>query len=152
VRRMFDLADTSSCLWRGLASHFAEFIAACGDSCGRCAQLDILIAAPPVTGSNGHRRRPTEKSAFEAASDGTASAPARDLPDPELFERLRSLRKKLADQRKVPAYVVFSDRSLQDMASRRPQNYQELLAVHGVGQKKLAEYGQPFLAEIRKGP
>jgi ATP-dependent DNA helicase RecQ len=50
----------------------------------------------------------------------------------------------------VPAYVVFSDRTLQDMAVRRPRTPDEFLEVHGVGQKKLEEYGDVFLAEIRR--
>jgi ATP-dependent DNA helicase RecQ len=66
-----------------------------------------------------------------------------------LFERLRARRKALADQRGVPAYVVFNDRTLQEMAALRPRTREELLAVHGVGQRKLAEYGDAFLAEIR---
>jgi ATP-dependent DNA helicase RecQ len=75
------------------------------------------------------------------------------MPDPGLFERLRALRKTLADERKVPAYVVFSDRTLQDMAARKPRTHEELLEVHGVGQRKLEEYGDAFLAEIRRaGP
>ena len=48
----------------------------------------------------------------------------------------------------MPAFVVFSDRSLQDMAVRKPRTRDEFLDVHGVGQKKLEEYGDPFLAEI----
>jgi ATP-dependent DNA helicase RecQ len=66
----------------------------------------------------------------------------------ELFERLRALRKRLADERKVPAYVVFSDRTLQAMAAQRPSTADELLDIHGVGQKKMDEYGDVFLAEI----
>jgi ATP-dependent DNA helicase RecQ len=54
----------------------------------------------------------------------------------------------LADERKVPAFAVFSDRALQDMAARKPLTRAEFLDVHGVGQKKLEEYGDPFLAEI----
>ena len=65
-----------------------------------------------------------------------------------LFERLRALRKRLADERQVPAYVVFSDRTLQAMAERKPRTRDEFLEVHGVGQKKLEEYGEVFLAEI----
>ncbi len=62
---------------------------------------------------------------------------------------MRALRKALADARGVPAYVVFNDRTLQEMAARAPQSRDELLAVHGVGQKKLDEYGAEFLAAIR---
>jgi ATP-dependent DNA helicase RecQ len=68
--------------------------------------------------------------------------------DAGLFERLRALRRKLADQRQVPAYVVFSDKTLQDMATRAPRTRSGFLQVHGVGQKKLEEYGEAFLAEI----
>jgi ATP-dependent DNA helicase RecQ len=54
----------------------------------------------------------------------------------------------LADARKVPAYVVFSDRTLQAMAAQKPYTADGLLEIHGVGQKKLDEYGEAFLAEI----
>ena len=72
------------------------------------------------------------------------------LPASGLFESLRALRKRLADERQVPAYVVFSDRTLQAMAARKPRTHDEFLEVHGVGQKKLEEYGDVFLAEIRR--
>jgi len=52
----------------------------------------------------------------------------------------------------VPAFVVFSDRALQDMAARRPRTRGEFLDVYGVGQKKLEEYGDSFLAEILREP
>ena len=77
-----------------------------------------------------------------------APEPTEAIPDSGLIERLRALRRKLADERKVPAFVVFSDRALQDMAARKPQTRDEFLDVHGVGQKKLEEYGDSFLAEI----
>jgi len=68
--------------------------------------------------------------------------------DEDLFERLRELRRSLAADQNVPAYVVFSDRSLADMAARKPQTPEEMLAVHGVGEAKLAKYGAIFLEEI----
>ena len=74
-------------------------------------------------------------------------AAAASVVSGELFERLRALRRKLADERGVPAYIVFSDRTLEDMATHRPQTEAEFLLVHGVGQKKLAEYGAAFMAE-----
>ena len=68
--------------------------------------------------------------------------------DRELFERLRELRRELADEKSVPAYVVFGDASLRDMARQRPATPAEFLEVHGVGQKKAADYGEVFLAAI----
>ncbi len=68
--------------------------------------------------------------------------------DDGLFERLRTLRKELADESNVPAYVVFSDRTLQEMAQMRPRTEYEMLAVGGVGEHKLQKYGRQFLSEI----
>jgi ATP-dependent DNA helicase RecQ len=133
---MFDLADGSACLWRRLAGHFAEHIPACGASCGGCLKRDIIAEARAAAAPAARAGRGTPQ---------PMTAPA---ADPELFERLRALRKMLADGRQVPAFVVFSDRSLQDMAARKPRTRDELLEVHGVGQRKLEEYGDAFLAEI----
>jgi len=68
--------------------------------------------------------------------------------DEALFDRLRLLRKRLADERNVPAYIVFSDVSLRQMASKLPSTEREFLSVSGVGEKKLKEFGSVFLAEI----
>lgn len=68
--------------------------------------------------------------------------------DVDLFERLRALRLRLARERGVPSFVIFGDGSLRDMARRRPRTAEELLDVHGVGEKKLADFGEIFLAEI----
>lgn len=68
--------------------------------------------------------------------------------DEELFERLRQLRKKLADQRNVPAYIVFSDVALRQMARYYPATGGQFTRISGVGEKKLAEFGPDFLAEI----
>ena len=68
--------------------------------------------------------------------------------DEALFERLRALRKRLADERAVPPYVVFADTTLRLMARQYPTNEQELSRVSGIGEKKMREFGQIFLREI----
>ena len=68
--------------------------------------------------------------------------------DEALFEQLRQLRKRLADERAVPPYIVFSDVSLRQMAREYPANEAQFGRISGVGQKKLAEYGRFFLEEI----
>ncbi|MDR0856172.1 MAG: DNA helicase RecQ [Clostridiales bacterium] len=95
-----------------------------------------------------------------AATDG---APAKAKPrakadthagteyDKALFERLRALRAEIAAQRRIPAYVVFPDTTLVSMSARKPDTEAELLDCSGVGQYKLALYGERFLEEIRKG-
>ncbi len=82
--------------------------------------------------------------AFGASGTVAASGEA----DPELFERLRTLRKRLADEAGVPPYIVFSDATLRDMCAKRPATEDEFLDVSGVGATKLARYGEAFLAEL----
>ncbi len=68
--------------------------------------------------------------------------------DKALFKRFKHLRKTLADEHEVPPFVIFSDATLVDMASRMPTNPAEFLAVSGVGQTKLERYGSAFLQLI----
>ncbi len=68
--------------------------------------------------------------------------------DEALFERLRVLRRKLADEREVPAYIIFSDVSLREMARDFPQSASALAKISGVGAQKLKDFGAAFLAEI----
>jgi len=68
--------------------------------------------------------------------------------DRDLFDALRQLRREVATERSVPAYIVFGDATLRDMARQRPSTLQGLLEVRGVGQKKLAEVGPEFLDSI----
>lgn len=79
-----------------------------------------------------------------------APAKAKTLGADGLFERLRALRRELADKLNVPAYVVFSDRTLLEMAEARPRDEADLLSVSGVGEHKLARYGKAFLDAIRR--
>jgi ATP-dependent DNA helicase RecQ len=67
-----------------------------------------------------------------------------------LLLRLKQLRSRLAGARRVPAYVVFSDRTLIDMAMRSPRTLDEFAEVHGVGEAKLREFGAVFLAEMAR--
>jgi len=78
-----------------------------------------------------------------AAAPGLESA-----ADRALFEELRLLRKRLADERGVPPYVIFGDATLLEMSRRRPATEAELLDISGVGQVKLERHGTDFLAVI----
>ena len=66
----------------------------------------------------------------------------------ELLQRLKSLRAKLAKERRVPAYVIFTDRTLIDMAAKRPLTRWDFGEVNGVGESKLQQFADIFLAEI----
>ena len=70
--------------------------------------------------------------------------------DQALFEKLRALRRRLAEEQSVPAFVVFGDAALRGLAAARPVTPDAMLQVSGVGPAKLQKYGEPFLAAIRE--
>jgi ATP-dependent DNA helicase RecQ len=74
--------------------------------------------------------------------------PKRELIKDALFERLRALRKRLADELNVPPYVVFTDSTLLEMAAEKPANRIAMLAISGVGAQKFERYGHDFINEI----
>ncbi len=105
--------------------------------------LKVLTGKQAVQGiRREERRRPedTARSRKPVAETGTY--------DPLLFERLRSLRKSLARKQGVPPYVIFSDRTLREMAGRFPVTPDAMRSIHGVGDRKLDRYGDLFTAEI----
>ncbi|WP_288239878.1 RecQ family ATP-dependent DNA helicase [uncultured Bifidobacterium sp.] len=83
-------------------------------------------------------------------SPAVAAQDAAELTDADemLFERLRALRRDIAQEIGKPPYIVFSDKTLRDMCARRPRTPAEFLEVHGVGENKLNLYGERFLAAI----
>jgi ATP-dependent DNA helicase RecQ len=68
--------------------------------------------------------------------------------DEELFERLRIKRSELASELGVPAYIIFSDKTLKHLADDMPTNEEEMLEVNGIGAKKYSQFGEEFLAVI----
>ena len=100
----------------------------------------------------GHERVELRKDALslkEKTAKEKRATP--DLPtdyDPALLDALKALRRELAAERDVPAYVVFSDRTLIEMAARRPETLDSMRGVHGVGERKLKDFGTAFLAVV----
>ena len=68
----------------------------------------------------------------------------------ELFEKLRKVRRELAEERNVPAFVILSDAALRDMATKKPINAKQLLSVHGIGEVKQKQFGDVFLKALRE--
>ncbi|MGI8551361.1 MAG: DNA helicase RecQ [Dehalococcoidia bacterium] len=79
-----------------------------------------------------------------------AGDPERAKPHEDLFEQLRALRKRLADERQVPPYVVFHDSVLRQMAAELPSSRQDLLRLQGVGERKAQDFGDAFLECIAR--
>ena len=86
-------------------------------------------------------------SAAEKKRSRCADCPA--SYDEELFERLRAWRKQRADEESVPAFVVFTDATLQLIAEHRPTSSAALLRISGVGPAKLERYGEGLLEVVR---
>ena len=98
---------------------------------------DTVPARPPEPAREAKGRRRTEP------EDGPLTA-----PEAALLDALKALRLRLARERDVPAYIVFSDRTLIDMTRRKPRTEEEFAEVNGVGAAKLAAFAAPFLAAI----
>jgi ATP-dependent DNA helicase RecQ len=99
-------------------------------------EVEVLLRQPPA-------RKRKEKAA-RGNSLGLSAA------DTELFDRLREWRRKTAQEHDVPAYVIFHDATLREMAQTRPASLSALGDVSGVGARKLEAYGESFLAVIRQ--
>ncbi len=133
---LFRLVDRGGCRHQKLVGYLDETIEPCGSACDVCLGqgIEALVGAAPVV--RGRTRGAAAVLGAEA--------------DPELFERLRALRKSLADAEGVPAYIVFSDVVLRQMAEEKPRSSEGLLALSGVGPVKLERYGEAFLKVLRE--
>ncbi|MGH7446474.1 MAG: RecQ family ATP-dependent DNA helicase, partial [Longimicrobiales bacterium] len=138
---LYDQLEKNHCRHGMILRYFDEALDACGASCDVCTgqTVEAIAAASASTARPARTRARTRTVIGENAS----------IVDVELFERLRTLRKRLADEAGVPAYIVFSDMTLKALAEMRPASEQELLDVPGIGPAKLERYGAAFLEELR---
>ena len=136
IVRLFDLLEKGRCRHQSILRYFDEEIEPCGTSCDLCTgeTIEALTAKAP---------------AVSKTRSGARTHVLGDA-DPDLLARLKTLRKRLADRDGVPAYIVFNDRTLIEMAQVRPRTEADLLNISGVGAAKLARYGLDFLAEITR--
>jgi ATP-dependent DNA helicase RecQ len=141
-----ELRDTE---WRGVVRQLLArgLLAVEGDY----GTLALTPASGEVLGQRREvllRREPERVRASRAARPGRgAAAPAVELApaDAALFERLRAWRAATAKEQGVPAYVIFHDATLRLIAARQPGTLDALAGISGVGEAKLAKYGQPVL-------
>jgi ATP-dependent DNA helicase RecQ len=144
-REVFRLAGADGCRHQNIVGYFEQRIDPCGEACDRCADTAVrrIVERRPRRGARRERGERIERVEREVRADPVGA-------DAELFLRLKQLRRSLADELRVPAYVVFSDATLLEMAARRPSSEAELLAVSGVGLTKLARFGERFLRLLRE--
>ena len=147
IRAMYDFAEIRSCRHRALVGHFGERIEACGCSCDACSGRDVLGEIPLAAAfgaSRAGKKAKVPKGNFQIPPPA-APGPEEGGGDAVLFLKLKALRKQIADRRNLPAYIVFSDATLHQMARFKPLTPQEMMAISGVGPKKLETYGEDFL-------
>ncbi|HEX6135568.1 MAG TPA: ATP-dependent DNA helicase RecQ [Longimicrobiales bacterium] len=138
---LYDQLEKNTCRHAMILRYFDEHLDACAGSCDICTGETIEAIAAGAVAANAARTR-TRARRTVIGEDAA-------IVDVELFERLRTLRKRLADAAGVPAYIVFSDATLKTIAELRPSSEPDLLEVPGVGPAKLERYGAAFLEEIR---
>lgn len=129
---MIGYAMSTTCLRRRIVRYFGQDLNSVDGTCDTCSACGWKEPR-----KEGARLRRSPQVAHEPMDVGAE--------DEELFQRLRALRKQLADEAGVPPYVVFNDKTLRGMVRLRPKNEEELLQVAGVGQTKLQRYGDAFL-------
>jgi ATP-dependent DNA helicase RecQ len=153
---LYRLAESEECRHRAILAHFDERIEGCGGACDRCGGETVPELVRRASGglAAGHGKRETgnERRVRDGRGDGSRRPDAgQRSPDDPLFQKLRALRKRLADAQGVPAYIVFGDQVLWGMVERRPATVAELLRVSGVGPVKAERYGAAFLEVLREG-
>ena len=152
---MIGYAMSESCLRARVLRYFGQDASSLGEGDGSsgCGGCSVCLGSS----ADEYLRAARPRKAF-GASGSSGSYRTRELPsetevtdeDERLFQRLRALRKQLADEYSVRPYMVFSDATLRAMVRRRPANVEELLEVSGVGRAKLQRYGDAFLEEVNR--
>jgi ATP-dependent DNA helicase RecQ len=113
------------------------------------ADDDVSVKGKRV-GTAKFKPEPGSKSRLKSTASSISSSTSikTNTTDSELFEKLKVLRKTLANRANLPPYIIFADTSLRQMAVKRPKNQQEFLKITGVAEVKFKQYGSAFLAEI----
>lgn len=140
---MIGYAMSTSCLRRRILRYFGQDVSGMPVGCGNCSvcegeSAERYLAPKRLSSTSVRVRHLREEDDYPSRDD-----------DEELFSRLRSVRKELADLQGVPPYVIFSDATLRAMVRRRPSTAEELLQVSGVGNVKLERYGRRFLDALK---
>ena len=139
---LFELLEAGGCRHQALVRHFDETMGPCGDSCDVCAGVTVAARLEDAVARQRGKGRPSSRGTADPGELVFAGS------DEAAFQHLRTVRKRLADEHGVPAYIVFNDRALKEMALRRPGTREELLEVPGVGPAKLERYGDAFLEAL----
>jgi len=156
---LYRLVESEQCRHQAILAYFGEAMEPCGGSCDVCSGVGVAERAASAAarvgrsrGAGGARGRAGGRARTAASSVPEIGSTDLETADEiSLLATLKALRKQVADRQGVPAYLVFSDRTLREMVALRPRDESELLAVVGVGPAKLARYGAAFLEALAEG-
>ncbi len=147
LRQMTFYCASQRCLRQFILNYFGERADA---DCGNCS---VCLGEPFEVRSGGHAASPYAAPAIGQPRGGRRTAPAtraKEIVQEEsaLYAQLKELRAKLAAERHIPAYVIFSDATLRDMSIKKPHTWGDFLGVSGVADQKRNRYGDAFLAVL----
>src|SRR3989339_200328 len=129
LNQVLNYASLKTCRKKFLLNYFGEELKETN-----CCSCDVCVPGKKIATSETVPRTPTAKGDIDY--------------NRELFEKLRVLRKKLADESNIPPFIIFSDASLREMAHYLPINSRDFSGISGVGDKKLEQFGVVFLTVI----
>ncbi|HNW85453.1 MAG TPA: RecQ family ATP-dependent DNA helicase [Candidatus Limiplasma sp.] len=134
LKRMTFYSTSKTCLRQAILRYFGENAGDCCDHCSVCEGAPFEVDTA--------REKPQARTLFKR------SHPEDEALDAELYQALKEERQRLAAEKRVPAYVIFTDATLRDMTFRRPHTWDDLLRVAGIGERKRDQYGDTFLELI----
>ena len=145
LEAMIGYCNATGCLRQYILQYFGEDAPDRCDGCSACLGARYADLA--------ELKRPSRRKSAAAMAAPVAPAPPKareEQVDPDdLFGLLRACRMGLARSLRVPPYIVCADKTLEDMAKRRPRSLSEMLDVHGMGTAKVGKYGEAFLKVLR---
>ena len=150
LKYMTFYSTTPRCLRGYLLSYFGEAAPQKCENCSNCLLAAQAAEQVEEQAAQARQRAAASAKRLASASRRRADEDALSEADEKLLAALYALRKRLAAKQKLPAYMVFNDSTLRQMALKKPLSVEELLNIPGVGEKKAARYGQEFLGVIEE--
>jgi len=137
--------ESEECRFAGILTYFKDTtrLKACGH-CDVCIPAASNLVPKPESKNSFVAATKTKKKAKAPVVEGELSIQAQIR-----FDALREWRKTYADEHDIPAFIVFSNKTLKDLAQKNPQNLQELESVYGFGEKKVLHLGEVLIAAIK---
>ena len=148
LKYMTFYATTTHCLRADLLRYFGETPPAKCGNCSSCFAAEREAAEAQAAAARAVQRAAANAQRLADRPRRPVRAQVEDEGDDRLLAALYALRKRLAAKQKVPAYMIFSDATLRELAHQKPRSHDALLDVPGIGEKKAARYGDDVLKTI----